>query len=197
VLVTPPDGALPTDAQPTLDALAVIFIVGSLASGLLWMVPRLRRLFGLDMPVDDVRSGQRIAAAVVGFAGSSAIAAFAGVSLLIYIGVSSPASGFSMPLLPLGAALIGGVSVYGRRGGVAGTVLATVALASCNTLLAIHAMPVWVIAYLPATMAITVGIGVSALHRFIETHGSTPAAANQVPYPAAPTTIQNAEPELL
>jgi hypothetical protein len=150
----------------TLYLIAVLTILGSLAGGALWLVPGVRRALGAERPIEST-FGRRLPAALAGFAGSSAIAAIGGLASLIWLR-SVSTGGFGLPLVPLAVVLLGSVSMYGRRGGVAGAVLGTLALVGLTQLLALNGASLWLTAYLPATIAIAVGIMVSAGFRALE-----------------------------
>ncbi|QSB05652.1 hypothetical protein [Natronoglycomyces albus] len=71
----------------------------------------------------------------VGLLASSLLAGAAGVAAAwisphFNDGASVPADGMNYTLLPMAAALLGGTSLFGRRGGFAGTALATTVLVS-------------------------------------------------------------------
>jgi ribose/xylose/arabinose/galactoside ABC-type transport system permease subunit len=113
---------------------AVLILLASIGGGLLWLVPRLGDLLGGWRHTDDPVAFRpaRLTAALVGLAGSSLIAGVGGVITASYVHVAVPGAEITRMLPVLGAVLLGGVSVYGRRGGIAGTALAVtlIALAS-------------------------------------------------------------------
>ena len=93
-----------------------------------------RRMFGRFRPVVDPahRRGASAAGLAAGaIVASSALAGLAGALLALrtdQIGTADgglTASGLTLTGLGLGVALLGGTSAYGRRGGIFGTVLAT------------------------------------------------------------------------
>src|SRR5690606_37039556 len=61
-----------------------------------------------------------------------------GLATIARTGAAVPDTRFPLLFLALGAVLIGGVSVYGGRGGIAGTVLGTVLVAEIATWLALE-----------------------------------------------------------
>lgn len=87
-------------------------------------------------------------------------------------------------LLAAGAAVLGGVSVFGGRGGIAGTVLATALLVFANLGLLQEGAPRWVTFYVPAGVAILVGVGVSRLLEGLS--GPYPAAVHRAAATYAP-----------
>lgn len=108
-----------------------VAVVVSLGGGLLGMIPGVRRVLGDCRDAEDgYRRRGPAGAAVTWLAliGSSVLAAAAGV---IGVTVSGPFLGITgdpqlMLALVLGIVLVGGTGLRGRRGGVAGTVLAWV-----------------------------------------------------------------------
>jgi ribose/xylose/arabinose/galactoside ABC-type transport system permease subunit len=114
----------------------VVFAVLSVGTGLLCLVPRVRRTLGAYR--EDVELGRR--GLVAGFAAlavlivSSAVAGLAGVLTLLQTNVAGSAGGTGDLLFPLAAVLLGGASVYGRRVGVAGTLLGVLILVTVQHL---------------------------------------------------------------
>jgi len=107
------------------------FVGISVLGGLLGLMPGVRRAVGRFRPVGDpaVRSGGAVAAALA-LIGSSLLAAVSGILLALHNREVSPTeNGLGLTGLALGAALVGGTSVYGRRGGLLGTALAVIGLA--------------------------------------------------------------------
>ncbi|MDI1465099.1 ABC transporter permease [Catellatospora sp. KI3] len=111
------------------------FAALSLVGGLLGAIRSLRRGIGRFRPVGDPadrRGGLAGTVAALAIIGSTALAAVAGVLLAALYGAQEqvvvPTLGFDLTGLAVGAALVGGVSAFGRRGGVFGTLLATALL---------------------------------------------------------------------
>jgi len=129
------------------------FLVISLGGGALWLIPAVRQAL----------SGPGVVAAVVGLAGSSALAALGGALYARFVGAALLLGGPDI-VFAVGAALLGGVSVFGRRGGVAGTALAVSLMTILATWLAASAAPRWQINLLSA-VAIVVGLVVSVVLR--------------------------------
>jgi ribose/xylose/arabinose/galactoside ABC-type transport system permease subunit len=108
------------------------FAAVSIVGALLCTIRPVRRGIGRFRSVGDPASRRGGFAATVTAAaiiGSTVVAALAGV---LFAGLSTtvrPDLGLDWTGLALGAALVGGVSAYGRRGGVFGTVLGAVMLA--------------------------------------------------------------------
>ncbi|MPZ26256.1 MAG: hypothetical protein GEV12_07320 [Micromonosporaceae bacterium] len=108
-----------------------LFLLISLAGGGLWAIPPVRRLLGADRSsTDPVRfRAARLVPALVGLGVSSVLAGLSGLASVVRLGaVTAPAINLELTLLALAAVLVGGVSVFGGRGGVAGTVLGTILL---------------------------------------------------------------------
>lgn len=106
---------------------AVVVVLLSVGGGILFAVPAVRRLLTANRTDggDPTRfSGRRLVGALVGLTGSSALAGLAGVLLTRYAAAAVPTTDALTLTAVLGIALLGGVSVYGRRAGIAGTLLA-------------------------------------------------------------------------
>jgi ribose/xylose/arabinose/galactoside ABC-type transport system permease subunit len=105
----------------------------SLLGGGLGLVKSIRRAVGRFRPVGDParrRGGPGGVMSTLALAGSSVLAAGAGVLIALdQRDVTASDNGLALTGLALGAALLGGTSAFGRRGGVFGTVLAVVLLA--------------------------------------------------------------------
>ncbi|GGK11982.1 hypothetical protein GCM10010124_00770 [Pilimelia terevasa] len=125
-------------AAPDAVPLAAAVGTAALLLGLLGATRGFRRLIGRYRPVRDPALRRGGAAAVVvalALAGSTALAAAGGVVLTAFHGTAAgtePALRWTG--LALGIALLAGVSAYGRRGGVAGTLLATGLVAAVGAL---------------------------------------------------------------
>ena len=108
------------------------FVVIAVAGGLLGLVRPLRRTVGAFRPTADParRRGPGAAtSAVLALIGSTTLAAIAGVLLALDTRpLPAGENGLAMTGLALGAALLGGTSAFGRRGGIFGTVLSVVLL---------------------------------------------------------------------
>ena len=112
------------------------FAVLSLVAGLLGIIKPIRRGVGRFRPIGDpaVRRGS-VAATVtaLGLTLSTGLAAVAGMILAAASGAAdqpvTPTIGLEWTALAIGVALVGGISAFGRRGGVFGTVLGTLLIA--------------------------------------------------------------------
>jgi ribose transport system permease protein len=102
-----------------------VFVLISIAGGVVFAVPAVRRLLSANRAATDpVRfDGGKLLGALVGMTGSSLLASLAGLTLVLQTRGAFPIGGDFGILVALAAVLIGGVSVFGGRGGIAGTVL--------------------------------------------------------------------------
>jgi hypothetical protein len=107
-------------------------VAASLVASVVGLVPSVRRLFGRFRPVADPADRRGAVAAVVTSVAIVVSSVLAGVGGALAstvssfdAGVTATSDGFTLTALALGAALLGGTSAYGRRGGIAGTVLAS------------------------------------------------------------------------
>ncbi|HEX6501237.1 MAG TPA: ABC transporter permease [Micromonosporaceae bacterium] len=99
----------------------------SILAGLLGTVRPIRSALGRNRPTADPalrRGGSAAFIAFLALAVSTLLAGVGGMVLAMGSAEVPPNDGFALTGLALGAALLGGTSVFGRRGGVFGTVLA-------------------------------------------------------------------------
>jgi ribose/xylose/arabinose/galactoside ABC-type transport system permease subunit len=172
---------------------AVLFFAGfvalSVLGGLLGLAGALRRGTGRYRPESDPAARRRGAvAAAMALIGSSVFAAAAGVLLALNNRqIATTENGVGLTALALGAALLGGTSIYGRHGGLFGTALAVVGLVLLSNYAAVENRGVSVFAL--AGAAIGVGLLVS---RLVEALGRP----RPVPEPPPPVqvTYEPAEP---
>lgn len=190
-LVSDAGGYAVRDELPLLNRAAgwfAVFLVLSLGGAALFAVPAVRRFLGDRAGTERVRfSGARLVGALVGFVGSSVLAGLAGIAFVTQLGAFFPES-FNLLwlLLPLGAVLVGGVSAFGGRGGIAGTVLGvalvTVAWRWVDIELSLADADQWLnrsVPWLIVAFAILVGVGVSRVLA-----APAPAGAAGLPPPA-------------
>ncbi|WP_144127273.1 hypothetical protein [Catellatospora sichuanensis] len=142
-------------------AWAGVFVLGSISGGIAFLIKRGRRAVTVprvdgEVPRFEVK---RLLGAVAGFAGSGMLAAVSGIALVGHLGGAFPGTGDRM-LLAVAAVLLGGVSVFTYRGGVAGTVLATALLVLTDFALRLADAPSWLAFTLPAGVAILLGVAV-------------------------------------
>jgi ribose/xylose/arabinose/galactoside ABC-type transport system permease subunit len=99
----------------------------SIIAGLIGLFPSLRRAFGRFRPVADPAHRRGALAAVIAVTATVASTILAGVGGVLAVTVSdrvAASDGLEVTAIALGAALLGGTSAYGRRGGIFGTVFA-------------------------------------------------------------------------
>jgi ribose/xylose/arabinose/galactoside ABC-type transport system permease subunit len=108
---------------------ALIFVLVSLAGGALWQVRPIRDLFGAARAPGDPVAWRpaRLLGALVGMTGSALLAGAGGVITAALLSSVQPFESGQL-VWALGAVLLGGVSAFGKRGGVAGTVLGVAVL---------------------------------------------------------------------
>jgi ribose/xylose/arabinose/galactoside ABC-type transport system permease subunit len=108
------------------------FVAVAVLGGALGTVKGVRRAIGRFRPVSDPakpRGGMAAGLAALAIVLSMVFAGVAGVLFSASAGPTVTATpGLELTGLALGAALLGGTSAYGRRGGIFGTLLAVVAL---------------------------------------------------------------------
>jgi ribose/xylose/arabinose/galactoside ABC-type transport system permease subunit len=183
------------DYDPTPQALYLFGGVAALAvlGGLLGAIKSVRRTVGRFRPVGDpaLRRGG-LAAMLTGAAIvlSTVFAVVAGV--LLAAGRDAPvvpAPGLELTGMAIGAALLGGTSAYGRRGGVFGSLLAVVAI----TLFIRYSQEEgWGIAQL-AIAAVTIVAGL-AVTRLAEHFGRPPAARREADWNTGPSGAETVPP---
>jgi ribose/xylose/arabinose/galactoside ABC-type transport system permease subunit len=108
-------------------ALAGGAVVISLAGGAFGLMPRARAMIGRYRPAADAaagRGGRAATTAAAALVGSCLLAAAAGLIIALRLRAVVPDDGLGLLAQAAAAALLGGTSAYGRRGGLFGTVLA-------------------------------------------------------------------------
>jgi ribose/xylose/arabinose/galactoside ABC-type transport system permease subunit len=103
------------------------FAALSVIASLVGLVPSVRRGFGRFRPVADPAHRRGWVAAIIVLAATlvaTILAGLGGVLMVSQSATANPEDGLMLTGLALGAALLGGTSAYGRRGGIFGTVLA-------------------------------------------------------------------------
>ncbi|MEV4755301.1 hypothetical protein AB0J86_09340 [Micromonospora sp. NPDC049559] len=164
---------------------ALLAIFGSLAGGGLWLVPQVRRTLGANRTAaGPARGGRyRLLGSLVGLGGSSLVAGLGGVVTAWHLATAGYLSDTLLPLA-VGAALLGGVSVFGRRGGVAGTILACFLIVLVQFELFQSEAPEWARDALLPTIVLLIGLLVGWF--FERLGGPEPASALPTPAGAAP-----------
>ena len=139
-----------------------VFAAISVVGGALWAIPAVRdRLSGTRSERDPAARPGAAAGlgATLGLVGSCVLAAGSGI--LLTLTVRAPGTSSFMLLAALGAALLGGVSVFGRRAGVFGTLLAVIVIVLLREALVVGQQgAVWKLGLLAAA-AILVGLAVT------------------------------------
>ncbi|HEX6873055.1 MAG TPA: ABC transporter permease [Micromonosporaceae bacterium] len=103
------------------------FVAASVIAGLVGMTPSVRRGLGRYRPVADPALRRGFVAAFITLAATVVSSIFAGLAGVLSVSVArsaTPSDGFVLTGLAIGAALLGGTSAFGRRGGIFGTVFA-------------------------------------------------------------------------
>jgi len=140
----------------------VAFVVVSVTEGVLFLLPAVRRFLGANRTGANPAEWRpaRIVGAVIGLGGSSLLAGLSGIALVEVTRFSTPGLDSSRLLLAVGAALLGGVGVYGCRGGALGTAFATGIITLSTMALAVTNGPRWILLAL-AGAAILIGVAYS------------------------------------
>jgi len=146
----------------------VLFVLLTLGGGALWLIAGIRTALSATRDVAPAGRWGGLRAglgAIVGLTGSGFVAGLAGVVYALRLHATPTSNGSSLTLVGLAVALLGGISVFGRRGGVAGVLLATILLGSVQHVLLINGARSWVV-LLVTGIAVLVGLAAS---RLIET----------------------------
>jgi ribose/xylose/arabinose/galactoside ABC-type transport system permease subunit len=182
------------------------FVLISLLGAILHAVPSLRRVFSASrVTADPVRfRAARLPGALVGFGGSSALAGLAGLALVTQIGGLTTGLVSLLPLVVvLAAVLIGGVSAFGGRGGIAGTVLGVALVAIVIRYLDVERLlfgsefgqsSSWLVAGVLIVLGVLVSRLVEAIAPMPPTQPGLPAAPIPMYGPGAPPPVTAAMP---
>jgi ribose/xylose/arabinose/galactoside ABC-type transport system permease subunit len=189
----------PVDVQGDFDPIPrALYLFGGLAAlailgGLLGAIKSVRRTVGRFRPVSDpARRRGGLAAALTGGAIvlSTVFAVAAGLLLATgRTGPVVPAPGLELTGLGVGAALLGGTSAFGRRGGVFGSLLAVGLL---TVFIRYAAETDWRIAQL-AIAAATIAGGL-AVTRLVEHFGRPAAARREADWNTGPSGAETMPP---
>jgi len=115
------------DAVPHAYVWFGAFCAVSALAGVVLAFPSLRRGFGRFRPVTDPAHRRGLVAAMIttlAIVVSTVLAGIGGVVAVATTHAAVQSNGLELAGLAIGAALLGGTSAYGRRGGILGTVLA-------------------------------------------------------------------------
>jgi ribose/xylose/arabinose/galactoside ABC-type transport system permease subunit len=172
----------------TFIAWTVLFVLGSVAAGVVFAVPAVRAATSrnrVDPGTEPPRLGARLVGALIGLAGSSLLGGIAGVLSVLRLQAAQQFD-FSLALV-LAAVLLGGVSVLGRRAGVLGVVLAVTALVFVQTLLALEGVSSGAQLLVISVLGLA-GLGVNAVLEVIGRWADRPrpAALTAPPPPGSP-----------
>jgi ribose/xylose/arabinose/galactoside ABC-type transport system permease subunit len=143
----------------------VLFVLLTLGGAALWLVPGVRTWLSATRDVTPAGrwGGLRpVVGAVAGLTVSGFVAGIAGVVYALRVHTAPTGSGSSLTMLGLAVALLGGVSVFGRRAGVAGVLLATILLGSVQQILLINGVRSWVVT-LVTGIAVLIGLAATRL----------------------------------
>lgn len=120
------------------------FVAVSVVGGMLWLVPGVRSALSKTRSAGEPGRWAGLGpglGAVIGLAGSSLLAGAGGASMAMYeLAAQPPSNALSLTLIAFAATAVGGVSVYGRRAGVLGTVLGVVIVQTVVFLMTLHAV---------------------------------------------------------
>jgi ribose/xylose/arabinose/galactoside ABC-type transport system permease subunit len=119
------------------------FVAVSVAGGMLWLVPGVRSALSKTRSAGEPGRWAGLGpglGALIGLAGSSLLAGAGGASMAIYDLEAQPSTTLDLTLIAFAATAVGGVSVYGRRAGVLGTVLGVVIVQTVVFLMTLHAI---------------------------------------------------------
>jgi len=160
----------------TMDVVAVLVGLGTVAAGVLWQVTGVRRaLSGNRAAAVPAGLGARTVGALVGMVGSTMLAALAGVVFTGYAGFAVTDNGSGRLVQALAVALLAGASVRGGRGPLAGTVLAAVLLALLDRITVLAGLsigPRTLITGLALLLGLLAGAAIDLVNRYA---GRTPA----------------------
>jgi len=166
------------DRAPALaGAVALISVLG----GAIWLAPRVRRRFGGMRydgdPAQRPRTGAAFGA-LVALVAPSALAGAGGVLSAVRLEIADPTGGDLTTYTALAAVLIGGVSVFGRRAGVFGTMLGVLLLSLVQLWLVIEDSESWVF---PVVVGTTILAGL-VVNRVLEAAGRKPVPSSRYYY---------------
>jgi ribose transport system permease protein len=153
---------------------ALIFIAVSVGGGLLWLIPAVgdrlsaNRLAGAPARFEPAR----LVGALVGMTGSSLLAGVGGVVVAAHLKQAGPFGGDQL-FEAVGAVLLGGASVYGGRGGIAGTAVGVAFISMVTFALVVESVPASLLIAVPA-VAIVVGVVVSRVMEVVAPQPRSP-----------------------
>ncbi|MFF5225812.1 hypothetical protein [Dactylosporangium sp. NPDC000521] len=169
-----------------------VFVAGSIAGAVLFALPAARRGLTANRPSgaeDPARwRPAKLTGALVGVAGSAALAGVAGVLSTRLTSAAVFTESGQLPFA-LAAVLLGGVSVFGRRAGVFGVVLGVFIVDGVRRWQLIEGVPAATTLLTTGLLAVVGLLAVWLLElvgRRVAPLAAAPAASDLVPPPAAP-----------
>jgi ribose/xylose/arabinose/galactoside ABC-type transport system permease subunit len=162
------------------------FVALSFVGGLIGLLKPIRRTVGRFRPVADParrRGGVAGLVTALCLAGSSVLAAAAGVLIALDgRSVAPTENGLALAGVGIGAALLGGTSAFGRRGGILGTALAVTVIVLGVRYAATHRLNLSLL----EVGAAAIGLGLMVT-RLVETFGRPRTAQEEVVRPSPRT----------
>lgn len=162
-----------------------LFLVVSLGGAGLWRVPGVRAALSATRADGEPGrwAGRRAGlGALTGLTVSSLLAAIGGIGITLRLSASAPTDANALTLAAVAAVLLGGTSVFGRRAGIAGTVLGVLTVQIVQLLLIVLDVPT-AVSSLVIGLLLIAGLGVTRLIESISAAlesrappGSSPAA---------------------
>lgn len=156
----------------------VLFLLVSLGGAFLWRVPAVRGALGGGRTDGDPGrwAGWHAGLGVLaGITVSSLLAAIGGAGFTLRLAASSPTAGDTLTLAAVAAVLLGGASIFGRRAGIAGTVLGLLVVQLVQLVLTLLNTQAAVISLVTGLLLI-VGLGASRLLESVTNSMGAPRA---------------------
>jgi ribose/xylose/arabinose/galactoside ABC-type transport system permease subunit len=136
-----------------------VFAGLALIGGILGAIRPIRRAVGRFRPIADPADRRGVPAAVItglAIVGSALLAGLAGIATGMRQGLVSNNDGVVLTGIALGVALLGGTSAFGRRGGIAGTLLAAALFTLANQYVYVHEWRAGELTLIAVTLAVGV-----------------------------------------
>ena len=172
-----------------------LFFVLSAGGGAVWLIPGVRKpLSAAREPGEPGRwLGLRTGlGAIVGLTGSSFLAGLAAVPLTMRL-QAADTSATAQVTFALAAALLGGVSVFGRRAGVFGTLLAVTILTLLQSVIVYNDAPLWtetLVVGLAAVLGLAASRGLESVTDALNrARPAAPPPPPMAPQPAPPLAM--------
>jgi len=159
---------------------AAVFAAVSVVGGAAWVAPGLRR--GLGGGRQDRDAAHRppaggVFGGLIALVVCSTLASAGGVLSVLRLGGAAPRALDNLTWVAFGAVLLGGVSVFGRRAGIFGTLFGVLLLSLIQLWLVVESVDTWVFTTVTGS-AIVVGLIVS---RLLEAAGRKPVRQPRPP----------------